>query len=200
MKKLFWLLAALFFALAAKSQAQSDLIARIHFLGGEKISTDINSLAFTNEFCSAAARALENQTFDKLSRAPSIWFKDKISAGAGDGSAQLRPLFDDLFKSEWIFEIRDTNGFQEYALAIRLSNERARLWQNNLQNLLESWTKIPAQKIPNGWQLQKHLPPNLIQFKRSGDWIVIDCAENQLQLGNEIQILNSLLKNGIAVT
>jgi hypothetical protein len=92
-----------------------------------------------------------------------------------------------LLKSEWTLEIRDAaNGSPEYALAIRLSDARAQLWQNNLRNLLESWTKIPAQKIPDGWELKKHQPPDLIRCIRNGGCIVIDCGQNELQLGNEI--------------
>lgn len=186
MKQSFLLWAAVFFATAG-AQAQPDMLARIHFLGGDKISADPNHFAFTNEFCSAPAKALESQTLDKLSRAPGVWFKSKIPVGAGDGAAQLRPLLDDLLKSEWVFEMRAaTNGSPEYALAIRLAGARAQIWQNNLQGLLESWTKIPAQKNPAGWQLKKHEPPNLVQFSRSGDWVVVDCGQNELQLGDRI--------------
>jgi hypothetical protein len=187
MKKIFLAGAILVLAGAVAVRAQTDLLARIRFAGAEKISADTNSPAFTNEFCSPAARALENQTLDKLSRAPAAWLKDKLPAGAADGTAQLRPLLDDFLKAEWRFEMRDAkNDSPEYALAIRLGSDRAPLWQNNLQNLLESWTKISAYKIPNGWELQKHLPPNLFRFERHGDWVVIDCGENELSLDNEI--------------
>jgi hypothetical protein len=187
MKKSFLFFAVLAGAVAVQAAPSADLIARIHFLGAEKISAAADSAAFTNEFCSAEARALESQTLDKLSRAPAAWFKSKLPSGAGDGAAQLRPLLDDLPKSEWVFEMRDTtNASPEYALAIHLSNDRAQLWQNNLQSLLESWTKIPAQKIPNGWELRKHQPPNLFRLERHGDWVVIDCGENELSLGGEI--------------
>src|ERR1700722_11682933 len=117
-------------------------IARIHFAGVNSISSDTNSAAFTNEFASAQARALESQTLDKLSLAPGDWFKPRLSPGAGDGSAQLRPLLDDFLKSEWFFEMRDTPASPEYALAIRLDDARAQLWETNLSTLLQSWTKI----------------------------------------------------------
>jgi hypothetical protein len=186
MNKLF-LIGTAVLALAVQSPAQTDFIARIYFAGAEKISGDTNSAAFTNEFCSAEAKALESQTLDKLSHFPSNWLKEKIATGAGDGTAQLRPLLDDLLKSEWIFEIRDTaNGSPESALAIRLSPERAQLWQNNLQSLLESWTKISAQKVPGGWELKKHLPPNLVRATYRGGWLVIGCGENELPLSAEI--------------
>jgi hypothetical protein len=187
MNKLF-LIGAAVLALVVQSPAQTDFIARIQFAGAEKISGDTNSAAFTNEFCSVEARALESQTLDKLSHFPSNWLKEKIAAGAGDGAAQLRPLLDDLLKSEWIFEMRDAaNGSPESALAIRLSPERAQLWQNNLQNLLESWTKIFSQKVPGGWELKKHLPPNLVRATYSGGWLVIGCGENELPLSGEIR-------------
>src|SRR5450432_1999016 len=146
MKKFFLLLiCAGAFAAESVQAASSDLIARIHFAGAERISADPNSRAFTNEFCSSEARALESQTLDKLARAPGAWFRSKITAGAGDGAEQLRPLLDDLLRSEWVFEMRDTtNGSPEYALAISLPGERVKLWQENLQNVLRSWTKLPA--------------------------------------------------------
>lgn len=128
---------------------------------------------------------MASQTLDKLSRAPAVWFKDKLPTGAGDGSAQLRPLLDDFLKSEWVFEMRDAPASPEYALAIRLDDNRAGLWQTNLCNLLESWTKITAQNIPGGWELKKDLPPNLFRFIRAGNWVVIGCGQNELPLSDE---------------
>ncbi len=186
MKQLAVYFAILFFA-ASNLRAQTDLIAQIHFLGGDKISTDTNSAGFTNEFCSKEARVLESQTLDKLAAAPAGWFKAKLPSRAIDGSKQLRPLLDDFLKSEWIFEMRETtNGSPEYALAIRLDNQRAQLWGANLRTLGESWTGIHAQNISGGWRLKKDLPPNLFQFSRRGDWVVLDCGQNELPLGDEI--------------
>jgi hypothetical protein len=187
MKKMPLIFAALLFTAAAGAQSQPDLIAQIHFAGADRIAADTNSAAFSNEFCSAEARALELQTLDKLSRAPATWFKSKIAPGA-DGAAQLRPLLDDLPKSEWIFEMRDaTNGSPEYALAIRLNEDRAQLWSKNLAAVLQGWTGIGiSQDRPGTWWLKKHEPPNLIQFSRSGDWVVIDCGQDNLSLRGQI--------------
>jgi hypothetical protein len=187
MKKTSLFLAALVLAAAAKSPAQTDLIARVHFAGADQISADPNHFAFTNEFSSAEARALESQTLDKLSRAPGGWFKSKLAPGAGDGAAQLRPLLDDFLKSEWIFEMRDAPGSPEYALAIRLGNDRAALWSKNLAAILQNWTGIGISQDKSGnWELKKHEPPNLFQFSRSGDWVVIDCGQDKLSLHQEI--------------
>ena len=166
--------------LKVAARSQSSVIVQIHFAGGDNISTDKNSTAFENEFSSPQARALESQTLDKLSRAPGVWFKDKLPTGASDGSALLRPLLDDFLKSEWVFEMRDAPASPEYALAIRLDVNRAQLWQNNLRSLLESWTKITAQDIPGGWELKKDVAPNLFRFVRAGNWVIIGCGQDEL--------------------
>jgi hypothetical protein len=164
-----------------------DLIARVHFAGAEQISADTNAVAFTNLWCSPEAQALREQTLNKLSRAPYNWLKSKISPGAGDGAAQLRPLLDDLLSAEWFLQIRDaTNGSPEFALAIRLDAARAQLWQTNLGNVLEAWTGMSVEKKPNGWELKKHLPPNLIRFVRAGDWVVFGWGQDKLPLNDEL--------------
>src|ERR1017187_2098972 len=182
------LCAALVLAVAAKAPAQTDLIARIHFAGAGRISADTNSTAFSNEFCSAEALVLESQTLDKLSRAPGAWFKSKLAPEVGDGAVQLRPLLDDLLKSEWLLELRDaTNSSPEYALAIRLNSESSELWNKNLAAVLQSWTEIGISQDKSGnWELKKHQPPNLFQFSRSGDWVILDCGQDRLSLREEI--------------
>jgi len=181
----FWVMTAV--AAAAQTTPSPDLIARVRFVGAEQISADTNSTAFTNFFCCAEAQALREQTLNKLALFPHTWFKSRIAAGASDGAAQFRPLLDDLLKSEWLLEIREaTNGSPEYALAIRLNNGRAQLWQTNLAGVLQDWTRLAAAKTANGWQLKKDLPPNLIRFVRTGDWVVLSCGQNELPLGDGI--------------
>jgi hypothetical protein len=164
----------------------TDLIAQIHFIGANNIPTDnTNYATFRDEFCSPQAYALQRQTLDKLSRAPGAWYKTRLPTGAGDGSAQLRPLLDDFLKSEWTLEMRDAPGAPEYALAIHLDASRAQLWQTNLRSLLEAWTKISARDISGGWELKKDAAPNLFRFTRIGDWVVIGCGQNELPLSDK---------------
>ena len=188
MKKIPLIFAALLFAAAAGAQPQPDLIARIHFAGVDAISADPNHFAFTNEFGSTEARALESQTLDKLSHLPVAWFTSKIAPGTNDGAAQLRPLMDDLLKSEWIFEMRDTtNGTPEYALAIRLNPDRAQVWSKSLQTVLQNWTGVGiSQDKTDIWVLKTSAPPLFFQFSRSGDWVVIDGGQDKLSLREEI--------------
>jgi hypothetical protein len=191
MKQLFSFLlgTGLMTAVAARASLPStDLMARAHFAGAEQISADTNAVTFTNLWCSPEARALREQTLDKLSRAPGAWFKSKIPAGAGDGAAQLRPLLDDLLNAEWFLQLRDaTNGSPEFALAIRLNAGRAQLWSTNLATVFQMWTGIPAdQDQPGNWELKKHQPPNLIRFARAGDWVVFGGGQDKLPLSDEL--------------
>jgi hypothetical protein len=187
MKKLFWLCIGLLGVAMVHAAPPADLIARIHFAGAEQIAADPASGAFTNLWLTPEAQALRAQTFNKLSTAPYTWLKEKIAAGAGNGAAQLRPLLDDLISAEWFFEARDSAGsLPEFVLAIRLKADRAQLWQNNLATVLEAWTKITTQKIPGGWLLKKHLPPDSVRFVRVGDWVVFSCEQGQFTLGDDL--------------
>jgi hypothetical protein len=200
MKKLFLILFCTAFAVAitgcchfcdkrtaAKITPPPDLIAQIHFAGAEKISQDTNSVAFTNLFCSSEAQELRGQTLNKLARAPYQFLQKRMTVGASDETARLRPLLDDLLRAEWFLQTRDaTNGSPEFALAVCLDKSRAELWRTNLADILESWTKLSVEKIHGGWQMKKHLPPDLIRFVRVGDWIVLGCGQDELPLNDEI--------------
>lgn len=188
MKKLY-VLFALVLAVSAGHAAlpQPDLIASLHFAGSQNISTDPSYLPFADEFSCPQAGALAVQTLDKLSHAPYGWFRAKLPANAGDGSALLRPLLNDLLSSEWKFEARDmATGSPEYVLAIRLSPGRDQIWKNNLRQLLEAWTKIPTRAVAGGWELKKDLPPNLIRVTENNGWLLVDCGQNQLTLGETV--------------
>jgi hypothetical protein len=180
----FWVWTQVSNSKKAAALSPANTIARIYFAGANNISGDANSIAFTNIFCCSQARALEAQTLDKLSRAPGVWFKDKLPSGVSDGSEQLRPLLDDLLKSEWVLEMRDTPASPEYALAVQLNDSRAQLWETNLRNLLESWTRIKAQDITGGWELKKDEPPNLFRLVRATNWLVIGCGQDELPLSD----------------
>jgi hypothetical protein len=168
----------------AAALSPANTIVRIYFAGGANLAADTNSTAFTNIFCCSPARALEDQTLDKLSRAPAAWFADKLSAGSSNGAAQLRPLLDDFLRSKWVFQMQDAQASPEYALAMDLNDARAQLWETNLRSLLESWTGIKAQDIAGGWELKKDMPPNLFRIVRSTNWLVIGCGQDELPLSD----------------
>lgn len=142
----------------------SDLIAQIHFAGAEKISASKESAAFTNEFSSAEALVLRKQTADKLSNWLPGWLQKKTGVVVTGGAMKLRPLFDDLQKSEWFLDARRTaNGRPQVAIAIKLANDRAQLWQANLKPF------FPA-----------------ASFKSTGGWLVFDSGPDAPKLGDRL--------------
>jgi hypothetical protein len=183
---LVWL-AALFLYANAGQAAPPDLIARIHFNGSTAISADPEFRSFNALFESADAGALENQTLDKLARYPRVWVGNRASATIGDGVTQIRPLLDDFVHSEWFLEVQDSTGIApQFSLAIHLSDDRAKLWERNLANLLTVWTGLPTQSIAGGWSLKKHEAPDSIRFLHIGDWVIVSCEQGGFPLGDEL--------------
>ena len=142
MKK-FFLILTLWLAVAGVRAALPvpDLIAQIHFAGAKKISAAPNVAAFTNEFCSAEALALRQQTADKLAGWLAGWLQTNAAVTVAEGAAKLRPLLDDLQTGEWFAEARAAmNGKPEVAIAIKLAAARTQLWQENLKAVLPAAT------------------------------------------------------------
>jgi hypothetical protein len=143
---------------------QPDLIAQIHFAGAQKILAATNSASFTNEFCSAEARALRAQTANKLSGWLASWLQTSLNATVPDGAAKLRPLFDDLQTAEWFLEARSAaTGKPETAIAIKLDAARAQLWQANLKPFFAA-----------------------ASFKSAGGWLIFDSDPALLKLGDRL--------------
>jgi len=143
---------------------QPDLIAQIHFAGAQKISASANANAFTNEFCSAEALALRAQTANRLSVWLAGWLQKNTGVTVADGAAKLRPLFDDLQKSEWFLEARAfANGRPQTVIAIKLDAAHAQLWQTNLKPF-----------FPSG------------SFGESGGWLFFNSIANAATLQNSV--------------
>jgi hypothetical protein len=134
MKKMPLIFAALIFAASAGAQPQQDLIAQIHFAGAKKISADTNHVAFTNEFCSAEAKALREQAAGRLAAFLDGWLRKTVKSAVPDGAAKLRPLLDDLQTAEWFLEAHTAaDGRPQIALAAKLDDTRAQAWRQALQ-------------------------------------------------------------------
>lgn len=165
MKNLSVLFALSLLGFAARAALpQPDLIAQLHFAGAQKISANPNAVAFTNEFCSAPALALRSQTADKLSGWLAGWLQTNLGVTVPGGAAKLRPLFDDLQKSEWFFEARTAaNGKATAAIVIKLDPARMPLWQAGLKAF------FPA-----------------ADFKTKDGWLLFDSNPALLKLGDRL--------------
>jgi hypothetical protein len=162
------------------------LIARWHFAGTEQVLADP---AATNLDAIAALPEtfiLREQTFSKLAVAPYNFLRDR-TATTNNESALIRPLLGDLFRAESFMEALDsTNEVPEMVFALRLNEDRARLWRTNLAAVLVNWCNIPVTGVKtegfDGWELRKHKDPNIFRFYRAGNWVVLGWGEDKLTL------------------
>lgn len=155
MKKLFAILVLVVLTVAGRAALpQPDLLAQIHFAGLERISADKNYPAFTNEFSSAEAVSLRNQTADKLAPWLAGWLQAKLGVTVPGGAVKLRPLLDDLQTAEWLLESRvQADGKPEVVLAIKLAVPRVQIWRDGLKPFFPAAT-----------------------FTEAGGWLVFDSA------------------------
>ena len=125
-----------------------DTSARLHWLGKKRLAADTNAAYLKTIWDLPESVRLEAQTLDKFALAP--WrsaltnYPQPITnyqavVAANPSASLLRPLVADLLEQESYLEIRQpTNQPPELALAIRLDQSRAGLWQTNLAAVLES--------------------------------------------------------------
>ena len=141
---------------------QPDLIAEIHFAGGDKIAGDKNYSSYKTEFSSAEALALRKQTADRLAPWLSGWLQKNVGVTVAEGALKLRPLFDDLQAAEWYLEARAAAGDKpDVALAIKISADRVPLWQASLKPFFPAAT-----------------------FKQSAGWLIFDSGTGASKAGD----------------
>jgi hypothetical protein len=154
-------------------------LLKFHWVGKKQIvaaNVATNFLALWN--LPESAR-LEEQTLDKLAAAPwRLWATNVAVSNAP--TAQLRPLLADLVQEEFYLEARGaTNQASEFVLAIRLSSDRAALWQTNLPTVLMSMfpnLQLPASssKPPaSGSDFRFQTADFSLDFRRSGAWTLL---------------------------
>jgi len=118
---------------------ETGLVARIHFAGGDLISTDTNSIPLRNVWSAPAALVLRAQTLDKLSRFLDGWLRQEIAPNLVP-AWQTRPLLADLCLAEWQLEVRQPAPTAvSFSLAVRLGENRSQAWQMALNPVLTEW-------------------------------------------------------------
>jgi hypothetical protein len=161
-------------SVATAAGQPSSRVTRFHWLGKRKIAADTNAVGLMKIWDLPESARLESQTLDKLAlalghqlpitnppptttatNAPSVITNYQgFFSGA---TALLRPLLEDVLQSECYFELQQpTNQPWALALAVRVGDSGAALWETNLAaalQLLGGSQTIPAQK-GHGWQMQ----------------------------------------------
>jgi len=170
-------------------QSSSGQIAQIHFIGSANAGKDTNAVFLKGVWAMPETQALMKQTLTRLARAPFELAKRRGVASTNDFVSLMRPLLDDLVSAESWTELRgETNQPTEFALAVQLAPARADLWRTNLSTILMAWTglSVTTNADGSGWELKKHLPPNLIRFEQSGNWVVLSAGEDKIPLADEL--------------
>src|SRR6266576_2217184 len=128
---------------------ESHVVARIHWLGKNRISAEKDAAPFMGLWNLPESVALEKQTLDKLAGAP--WRLLLGPTQTNPASQLLRPLLDDALREEFYAElVHATNGPSGVCFAIRLTPDRASIWQTNLGSMLESSLAVKLMPRPGG--------------------------------------------------
>ena len=169
-------------------QSADPLILRAHFIGAEQLFASPDSAKLKELWSLPSSRALRDEALNRFAELPSLWRRG--DAGTPTLTNLFRPLLDDLLAREFYLEARAT---PEFLLAVRLPEDRARLWETNLTQAAAAWKMGRTSPLSTegftGWAVQKTGLPGSIRFIRAGDWVVLGAGpassapENQMLAG-----------------
>lgn len=159
---------------------------RHHFVGSQSALAGTNGTIFKEIWGLPTSDRLRQLVLDKIAKAPREYWKSQLPKDAPDHVELIRPLLDDLVRAESFLEVRGSTKRPEVVLAIELSDERAKLWQNNLSKVLSGWKQGNQSDLTlggaKGWQIKRAQAPNLVQFVRAGKWVIVGLGQDQIPL------------------
>ncbi len=164
-------------SLPGGTSGESRQVLSLHWIGKTRLVQDTNAASQMEIWNMPVTADLGKQTLDKLARAlPSL-------VGVPEGSTPpefndlIRSLLDDLVEAESFLEVwARTNSPNQYAVAVRLSPERAAFWNTNLATVAEAFVGAKATRTGNGasgWRVSRARPPASVQLALLGDWTVL---------------------------
>ena len=158
---------------------------QLHFTGSAHLAKGTNATKLSGVLGLPATAELRSYTWGKLAKAGILWTKP-MPAEAGDQSALLGPLLDDLVQAESYAEARGPVGQVEGVLAIELNQARAALWSTNLWRLTQAWKWGTPAEIASGtfrgWGLRRTGSPGLVQVVRAENWLLVGVGGVRLEL------------------
>jgi len=171
---------------AVESPAQpAEVLARWQFIGTDRLAKDTNTAKLQQIWALPSSRALREHLLRRLARVPQEFWVRSGNQPVKDGSSQVRPLLEDLLRSESCLEVRGQGGrATEWTLAIELDHERARLWSTNLAQMLAGWNlgNITPKTMAgcDGWEIANPKTPFSFCWARSGRWGVFGAGQAPL--------------------
>lgn len=173
-------------AAGAQGSPSPGWLWRSHSAGRAALARGTNATLLKRVDQLPATAALRTQLAAGLARAPREFWQKDLAAGLPDAAELWRPLFEDMLQAENLLEVRGPLGRTETALAIQLGADRAQAWNASLTRLAEVWKlgQPAALKLQGaeGWQVKRAQAPNLLQFARAGQWVVVGLGQEPLSL------------------
>jgi hypothetical protein len=158
-------------SLARTAIAADEPLVSYHFIGATALANNTNAAKLKQIWALPETMKLRDDVLRKLSRV-SAKILGANSATANE-AALLRPIFDDLMSAESLAELRgEQKAKATLFLAARLSDERSKLWEKNLRQLLKS-SKPQALKVENATGWQTKAGAHTLTFLRADKWTAL---------------------------
>ena len=172
---------------ARRAPNADPLILRAHFVGTEQIFAAPESAKLKELWTLKSSAVLREEMLTRLAVLPSFWLGENIGLGTPTLTNLFRPLLEDMLARECYF---DCTAAPEVLLAVRVSDQRARLWQTNLWQALLNWKlgKPAAVKIEagSGFELKHTGLPGVFRCLRAGEWIVVSAGSGSFARETEV--------------
>jgi hypothetical protein len=175
---------------AENAPLSADLLARYYFAGTVRLGADTNAAQLKMIWNLPASSQFREQVLQKLARTPRQLFQRGSKTPLEERSALFRPLLDDWLRVESFGEIRgQTNQPLEWALALRLEEDRALSWQRSIREVLVAWGVGQATDYAangaQGWEIKPTESGARYRFVRSGEWCVLGSGQDRWLAFNE---------------
>ena len=134
------------------------------------------------------SKRLQDASLNKLALA--TWHFYGQSTASGTPETFLRPVIDDLVRSEVFIELRQAPGrTAEAVIAVHLSDRQAGSAFTNLAasvQLLSGLAPASLVQDPHSWVVRTPRSPGLIELRRVGRWTLLGLAETENALLAEV--------------
>src|SRR5688500_17196139 len=160
----------------ATAHSAPDLLFNYHFAGTTNLFKGTNLATLKGIWELPESVQFRDSVLQKIAQTPGQLLSDSVTNTAS--ASLLRPLLEDLLAVESIAEVRrGTNAPGEVVIAARLSGDRVRLWDTNLQKVVSSFANATVQTTKwekfTGWEIKQTGTPGIIRSIWTGEWLVL---------------------------
>jgi len=154
-----------------------ETLARIHFIGTRQLLARTNAVTLNKIAALKETAAFKALVLNKLASAPAR-AAGQAAEAAADSAGVVRPLIEDILEEESFLEARIVEGSQpEWALATRLTPERATQWGANLKAFISKIGAGAPEPFKageaTGWQAATSSTSRFFRFLANDSWAIL---------------------------